>query len=121
MNKFTYYWLPLLAYLGIIFYFSSIPEICLIESIPQFILKDKLLHILEYLILSILFYRTLNQYQNLKHYSFILAVTFSALYGLTDEFHQLFVPGRIFSVLDLFADLVGSSLIYFRKVMKFRS
>lgn len=36
------------------------------------------------------------------------AIVISTLYGLSDECHQLFVPGRDFDVLDLAADAVGS-------------
>ena len=36
------------------------------------------------------------------------AIAIASLYGVTDEFHQLFVPGREFDVLDLVADAIGS-------------
>lgn len=37
-----------------------------------------------------------------------LAGLFGALYGLSDEFHQSFIPGRHASVSDLIADTVGA-------------
>lgn len=36
----------------------------------------------------------------------VLAVV---IYGITDEVHQLFVPGRAFSVGDIILDMVGAS------------
>ena len=36
------------------------------------------------------------------------AILISALYGVTDEYHQMFVPGRTFDVLDMAADAIGS-------------
>ena len=36
------------------------------------------------------------------------AIAIASLYGLSDEYHQLFVPGRTFDVLDIVADVVGS-------------
>ena len=36
------------------------------------------------------------------------AMLISSLYGVTDEYHQLFVPGRSFDVLDMLADTIGS-------------
>jgi VanZ family protein len=34
----------------------------------------------------------------------------AALYGVSDEYHQTFVPGRTFDRLDILADAVGSVL-----------
>lgn len=38
----------------------------------------------------------------------VFAVVVSALWGLSDEIHQAFVPGRSSEVADFIADLVGS-------------
>jgi VanZ family protein len=38
----------------------------------------------------------------------LLAIVISTLYGVSDEYHQRFVPGRSFDVLDMVADLIGS-------------
>jgi VanZ family protein len=38
----------------------------------------------------------------------LAAVVISSLYGVSDEYHQLFVPGRSFDVFDMFADAIGS-------------
>ena len=37
-----------------------------------------------------------------------VAVVISSLYGISDEYHQMFVPGRTFDVLDMAADAFGS-------------
>ena len=36
------------------------------------------------------------------------AIVISTLYGVSDEYHQMFVPGRTFDVLDIVADAIGS-------------
>jgi VanZ family protein len=36
------------------------------------------------------------------------AIVISTLYGVSDEYHQRFVPGRTFDLLDLLADFAGS-------------
>jgi len=36
------------------------------------------------------------------------AVAISSLYGVTDEYHQMFVPGRTVDVWDVAADAIGS-------------
>jgi VanZ family protein len=38
----------------------------------------------------------------------LVAIAISSLYGVTDEYHQVFVPGRTFDVLDMAADAFGS-------------
>ena len=38
-------------------------------------------------------------------------VVFCLVYGMTDEFHQSFIPQRSVSGLDLLADLVGAMLV----------
>lgn len=40
----------------------------------------------------------------------MLALAICMLYALSDEFHQIFVPGRAFQLVDLGLDLLGSSL-----------
>ena len=40
----------------------------------------------------------------------LLAVSIGMFYGVTDEVHQLFVPGRHFDLMDWLADSVGVTL-----------
>ncbi|MCP4642451.1 MAG: VanZ family protein [bacterium] len=42
---------------------------------------------------------------------YAVPVVFAALYGLSDEIHQLFVPGRDFDPLDIVADAAGAVLV----------
>ncbi len=41
----------------------------------------------------------------------VLVILLCALYGITDEFHQSFIPGRSVSGWDLLADTVGASVL----------
>jgi VanZ family protein len=36
------------------------------------------------------------------------AIIISTLYGVSDEYHQVFVPGRTFEYFDIAADAIGS-------------
>ncbi|MGB3223127.1 MAG: VanZ family protein, partial [Desulforhopalus sp.] len=41
----------------------------------------------------------------------LFTLTFSLLYGISDEFHQSFIPGRFVSVYDLIADCAGAAVV----------
>lgn len=109
VNSFLKYWIPLYVYAGLIFYFSSIPKPLPPIHIPQF---DKLMHIVEYSVFGYLAARALKNsakkafFENFK----ILAVLISVLYGISDEFHQMFISERNVSVFDVMADAVGGAL-----------
>jgi len=107
ITKIIKFWLPVLLIMGFIFYASSLPA----EDIPPlFPSQDFAFHLIIYLALSYFFIRALkNTYTNIAPAKAVLfTVIFASLYGLTDEFHQLFVVGRNASIFDLFIDSIGS-------------
>lgn len=70
----------------------------------------KAAHMTEYGILSILFYIWLGKWQFGVRKRGILAIILSALYACSDEFHQLFIPGRAGMVRDVLIDSAGAIL-----------
>jgi VanZ family protein len=93
----------------VIFLLSSIPG----RAFPAYkiLSYDKVLHALVYSVLGALVFLAVRRTWNLKTSSLILLATvFAAGYGLTDEFHQLFVPGRSADLHDALADTVGGLL-----------
>ena len=46
--------------------------------------------------------------RNVSWRAVVMAILISSFYGVTDEYHQLFTPGRAFDVLDMAADAIGS-------------
>ena len=70
----------------------------------------KAAHMTEFGILSILFYIWLGKWQFGVRKRGILAIILSALYACSDEFHQLFVPGRAGMVRDVLIDSAGAIL-----------
>jgi len=106
------YWGPVLVYMGLIFWGSSLSSPP--ESIASLLqkLSDKVLHFLEYSVLGVLIYRACRHASGewLSQHALLAASAGAALYGLSDETHQLFVPFREADVLDLVADTVGGTV-----------
>lgn len=100
------YWLFTTGYMGFIFYLSS-RNWPMLSDLPQNF--DKGLHAITYIPLSFLISIALSK-SGIKRYVFILAFLISTLYGVSDELHQSFVPGRDASIYDLLADTIGAFL-----------
>ncbi len=112
---FWFYIFPIIAYCSAIFYYSSQPVISGPLGTP--LINDKIKHIAAYFILSVLTFRAVNQ-TRYKKYSYIIAILFTTLYGITDEIHQFFVPGRFMSIYDMIANSLGSMIILLKKIGK---
>ncbi len=69
-------------------------------------------HVLEYAILGLLAYRAFRISGAHKPVLFLIAaaVLLATLYGLSDEFHQLFIPERDFDLNDLGLDVIGAMI-----------
>lgn len=107
--RFIRLWLPVIVWMGVIFYFSSLSA----KDIPSlFPSQDIVFHIVIYALLAYFFARALkNTHSGITlSKSILLTVIFGVLYGVSDEFHQIFTPGRIASGFDLFIDGIGSLL-----------
>lgn len=101
------FWLPVFIWMGVIFYLSSVPA----KDIPLlFPFQDVLTHFVIYAILAYFFSRAIkNTYSGLALKNILyLTIIFGFSYGVSDEFHQLFVPGRSASGFDLFINSLGS-------------
>ena len=74
-------------------------------------LTDKHEHFFFYGILAALALRALanGEWRGIRLGTVAGAILISSLYGVSDEFHQRFVPGRTYEVLDMAADALGSA------------
>jgi VanZ family protein len=89
---------------SVIFYFSAIPAS---GYQPGLGILTKLYHLGIFFLLSIFLIITLVK-GKMKNRQFIfLAVTLSICYAILDETHQIFVSGRISSVVDVIIDSIG--------------
>lgn len=75
---------------------------------PVSLIVRKLAHFSEYCLLAICVMLHLFEYKLKNRYRFIIAAVFCSVYAMTDEFHQLFVPGRGGAVTDVLIDSCGA-------------
>ncbi len=98
-------WGPPVLYMLLIFGASSRADL----PVPAGI-SDKSLHFWAYLLLGILFLRAFQGriFRTVRFRPALLAVLCTLGYGLLDEAHQYFVPGRFAEWGDVLADLLGA-------------
>ncbi len=94
-------WLPVVLWAGLIFVFSSVPDLGTGLGGWDLVLR-KLAHMAEYAVLGALLLRATDRSG--------LAVALGTLYAVSDEVHQVFVPGRAGSPVDVAIDAVGVAL-----------
>ena len=107
MKRWLFLWGPAFAQMALIFAISSLHE----APIPEGV-SDHQGHGIGYAILSALLFRAIagGSWAGISWRSGAAAVVFSVLYGMTDEFHQMFVPGRTAAWDDVLADFSGAML-----------
>ena len=92
-----------------IYYLSSLPnpleQIVPEKALIYFDFQYFIYHIIEYAILSLLFYRALKFASKNPQTS---AILFTILYAITDEIHQSLVQGRSSDVFDIGLDSFGA-------------
>lgn len=66
-------------------------------------------HFMEYLILGILVFRAFDTYEIHFSQKVYLAILLSIGYAISDEIHQIFVPGRVGTLIDVLIDSLGSA------------
>jgi VanZ family protein len=103
---FVRYWLPVLAYVALIFFVSAQPRL---RPPGPFHNMDKLAHVGEYGVLGYLLVRALRTLPRLEAplAGGLLAVAIGLAIGVSDELFQSTVPGRESSALDALADGAG--------------
>lgn len=100
----TLYWGPVVFICILIFWLSNqskLPDVPV--RIPHL---DKVEHFLTYSLLGF-FVRRAFTHRTPHWNSIFSAIVFCLLFGISDEFHQVFVPNRQADIFDLFADILG--------------
>ncbi len=94
------------AWMALLFYLSHQPGL---DTPMLFSGQDKVLHAVVYGLLGLLLLAA--QPRQAQGYSWRqvgISTLIASLYGLSDEIHQYFVPGRSSEVLDWVADSLGA-------------
>jgi VanZ family protein len=109
-----------MVYAGLIFLLSSFPHFP--EDVSPFFGYDKLAHFIEYYFFGILIGRWLLNKKShfLRRHAFFITLLIGMCYGISDEWHQSFVPGRVASIWDALFDAVGiaAAVLTYRITMK---
>lgn len=105
MSRTLRLWGPVAAWMILIFAVSSRPLPTYVAVLP-----DWSTHSAAFAALSILCCRALagGLGPSLRRGDALLAVVFSVVYGVSDEYHQSFVPGRDATAWDVLKDAVGA-------------
>jgi|GEM_PF-476307 len=114
-------WGPPILYMALIFCLSGIPD--LPHPRGPFWSMDKLHHMAAYFGLTLLVFRASALWPIVTSPgAFVQSFVLASLYGITDECHQRFIPGRRCEMLDWIADVIGvlAALLIFFVVMVYR-
>lgn len=107
-KHFVRYQSPAIVWALVIFILSSLPDIPGPRLNVRF--EDKLDHVIAYAILGFLVCRALwyqSRFPRWRQAYARAALVLGILYGISDEFHQAFIPGRFSDPWDVAADAVG--------------
>lgn len=106
MKRFAVYVLPIFLWAGTIFALSAQSKLPTVR-VSHF---DKLMHAFVYAVLGLLLTRAYRGYGFSAKAALFAGLLTAALYGASDEVHQMFTPGRSPDVRDWIADAVGAAI-----------
>ncbi|MBE0572716.1 MAG: VanZ family protein [Ignavibacteriaceae bacterium] len=109
LEKYRVYlvYVPLILYGIILFILTILPGDGAVKSNSP----DKFYHFAAYGLFSFILYFTLffqNKILLLKKYTAAFTILFASLFGVLNEFNQIFIPGRSANIYDVIANFIGS-------------
>ena len=104
------YLLPVVVWMSVIYMFSTMQTGTASAIVWSDFVVKKTAHLTEYGVLSLLIYRGLINSGFKKEEAAGMAVIASMLYGVSDEWHQSFTPGRMPKAYDVIFDTIGATL-----------
>ena len=110
MKKFVKWWLPVVAWLIVIFIGSSIGNVPRVGGKTTDGLVHRAAHIAEFAVLGVLLLRAVSHDRPVTKREIIITLIVIALYGASDEFHQRFTPGRSSEGFSVLFDVAGGAV-----------
>jgi VanZ family protein len=104
----VWYWLPVVLWMGLIFFLSSQPSLPRAPDDVLDVLMKKSAHFAEYFMLAALLSRAVSARWTLDWRATALVFGIVVAYAISDEFHQRFVSGRTPSPWDVGIDALGA-------------
>lgn len=107
-------YLPIFLWSAFIFLLSNQPTLPGPDLFAWDYVFKKSAHMFVYFVLYFLFFRALrmNNISSFKSSNIALVLTF--FYAMSDELHQLFIPGRTGTLKDLGYDALGMSIAWLK-------
>lgn len=118
-----FFWDPVFIYMGIIFYLSSMPKPPVPAAVTAVFASYTydVLHLAVYFVLAFGAGIAMRHSKHLifSRYHYVLSFLLAGVFGISDEIHQFFVPGRVMSFYDVVIDFAGAFLaVIFRWFLK---
>jgi VanZ family protein len=106
-GKWILRWAAVVAWMGLIFWLSAQPRLPRVmpPGLPQ--IQDVIGHFTVYAVLAVLLWWALRG-AGIRH-PVLWALAVTVLYGVSDEYHQSFVPNRDPDMFDLATDFAGAT------------
>lgn len=116
MRRVLWLWGPALAWMAVIFYTSAQSETGRLGRVP-----DWMTHGAAYFLLGLLLCRAVagGFVAPLRTRAALLVLAIAVAYGISDEWHQSFVPRRQSSAADVLKDAGGCALAVFVRQRRF--
>jgi VanZ family protein len=109
LNRGAGLWLPPLALMALIYFFSAQPDLSSGLGTLDLVLR-KVAHFAEYALLCFLLWRPFRTVTTPGR-AVLLALLVASAYAATDEWHQTFVEGRHGTPVDWLIDSAGAALV----------
>ncbi len=102
---------PLFFWMVLLFVLSSRPVLLEIENEAGNLSFYKFAHMIAYAVLTWLWWRAISPQRKTTWPIVLTALGLTILFGISDEIHQLFVPGRHGRIADVLFDSAGALMM----------